>query len=229
MAAEPFNSLGGITVGIPAVNIVDANGNIVTNVNFADGNVTANRVFANSYLLANGDPALGATGATGAGGAVGATGGVGATGAAGQQGATGPEVDWANTLPTYTGNIGQLSFADSNTYTLLAGGNGAYLKLAGPNDVRLASDSGNVEIWSSAKVTHFHANGALQVSGNVIANYFIGDGENLTNLSNAIWTTAPISNVDPGIEGQIAYDVGGNFYICVATNTWAKFSGTTSW
>ena len=53
MAAEPFNSLGGFTVGIPPVSIVDESGNIITNVNFADGNVTANRVFANIYNYSN--------------------------------------------------------------------------------------------------------------------------------------------------------------------------------
>lgn len=54
MAAEPFNSLGGITVGIPVISVVDANGNIVTNLNYADGNVTANRIFANIYNYSNG-------------------------------------------------------------------------------------------------------------------------------------------------------------------------------
>ena len=59
MAAEPFNSLGGFTVGIPPVSIVDESGNIITNVNFADGNVTANRLFANVYNYSNGVSILG--------------------------------------------------------------------------------------------------------------------------------------------------------------------------
>jgi len=54
MAAEPFNSIGGYTVGIPPVPIVDANGNVTTNVNAPAANITANRVFANYYLYANG-------------------------------------------------------------------------------------------------------------------------------------------------------------------------------
>ena len=40
--------------------------------------------------------------------------------------------------------------------------------------------------------------------------------------------TAPISNTATGAPGQMAYS-SGNLYVCVATNTWAKFSGTTSW
>lgn len=54
MSAEPFNSVGGYTVGIPPVPVVDSNGNITTNINAPAANVTANRIFANSYLYANG-------------------------------------------------------------------------------------------------------------------------------------------------------------------------------
>ena len=43
------------------------------------------------------------------------------------------------------------------------------------------------------------------------------------------WTTAPESNVALGEAGQVAYDEGGNLFVCVATNTWSKISGTTSW
>ena len=49
------------------------------------------------------------------------------------------------------------------------------------------------------------------------------------NTAAIVWTTAPTANNDPGTAGQAAYDSGGNLYVCVATNTWAKFSGTTSW
>ena len=144
MAAEPTNSLGGITVGIPPINIVDANGNIITNLNYADGNVTANRIFANVYNYANGVSIL--ANVTGATGPAGATGAAGPTGPAGSAGATGPQGDAGATGP-----------------------------------------------------------------------------------SGIVWVTAPTANTDPGTAGQAAYDVGGNLYICVDTDTWAKFSGTTSW
>lgn len=144
MAAEPTNSLGGITVGIPPINVVDANGNIITNLNYADGNVTANRIFANVYNYANGVSIL--ANVTGATGPAGATGAAGPTGPAGSAGATGPQ-----------GDVGA------------------------------------------------------------------------TGVSGIVWVTAPTANTDPGSAGQAAYDVGGNLYICVDTDTWAKFSGTTSW
>lgn len=55
MAAEPFNSLGGYTVGIPPVAVIDANGNVVTNI-FTSGNVAAGNIYADFYHYANGDP-----------------------------------------------------------------------------------------------------------------------------------------------------------------------------
>lgn len=49
-------------------------------------------------------------------------------------------------------------------------------------------------------------------------------------LANALqWTTAPATNTSTGTAGQVAYDAGGNLYVCVATDTWAKFTGSTSW
>ena len=56
MAAEPFNSLGGFSVNIPAIQVVDANGNIVSNFNNLSGNVSANKIYANNYYYANGQP-----------------------------------------------------------------------------------------------------------------------------------------------------------------------------
>lgn len=56
MSAEKFNALKGYTVGIPAVDVVDANGNVITNVVVPSGNVTANKVYSNNYYFANGAP-----------------------------------------------------------------------------------------------------------------------------------------------------------------------------
>lgn len=53
MSADNFNSLGGFSVGIPPVQVADANGNIVTNV-FTPGNVAATTFYANTYRYANG-------------------------------------------------------------------------------------------------------------------------------------------------------------------------------
>jgi len=55
MTAQVFNSLSGYSVGIPPVTVVDANGNVVTNV-FTSGNVFANVVYANTFKFSNGQP-----------------------------------------------------------------------------------------------------------------------------------------------------------------------------
>jgi len=56
MISDPFNAVGGLTVGIPPVPVVAANGNVVTNVVALSGNVSANRFFANAYFYGNGQP-----------------------------------------------------------------------------------------------------------------------------------------------------------------------------
>jgi hypothetical protein len=62
-SVEPFNAVGGFSVGIPPELVIDENGNVVNNVNAPSSNVTANRVFANAYLYANGQPlSIGASG-----------------------------------------------------------------------------------------------------------------------------------------------------------------------
>ena len=60
---DPFNALGGFSVGIPPELVIDEEGNVVNNVNAPNANVTANRVYANYYYWANGEPlSIGASG-----------------------------------------------------------------------------------------------------------------------------------------------------------------------
>jgi hypothetical protein len=61
MAAEYFNSLGGFSAGIPEVPVIDANGNVITNV-LTNGNVFANVVYATYFKWANGQPFSGVPG-----------------------------------------------------------------------------------------------------------------------------------------------------------------------
>lgn len=56
MASELFNTLTGYSVGIPAVTVIDSNGNVVSNFLNLSGNVSANKVYANSFFYANGQP-----------------------------------------------------------------------------------------------------------------------------------------------------------------------------
>ena len=56
MAADKFNSLTGYSVGLPGIDVIAANGNVVTNHNYPQGNVTSNSVYANNYYFSNGQP-----------------------------------------------------------------------------------------------------------------------------------------------------------------------------
>lgn len=96
-------------------------------------------------------------------------------------------------------------------------------------------------ITSLGTLTSFSANGNVTLGA--VGNVHITGGTNGYLLSTngsgnlswvapvdaAVWVTTPVSNVSPGTEGQVSYDAGGNLYVCVATNSWSKISGTTSW
>lgn len=56
MSSEPFNSLGGFSVNIPPIQVVDENGNVISNFNNLSGNVAANNIYATHYYYANGAP-----------------------------------------------------------------------------------------------------------------------------------------------------------------------------
>ena len=105
----------------------------------------------------------------------------------------------------YAGNTSRIMFGTGNT----------------AQTFEIDNDGGNLRFYmpGSTKATLTSA-GDLSVLGNITAN----------NLSNLVqWTTAPVANTSAGTAGQAAYDSGGNLYVCVSANTWAKFTGTTSW
>jgi len=56
MAVDKFNSFGGYSVGIPPVPVIDANGNVVTNILNTEGNVAVANIYAANYYYANGRP-----------------------------------------------------------------------------------------------------------------------------------------------------------------------------
>jgi len=77
------------------------------------------------------------------------------------------------------------------------------------------------------------ANYSLNLPANAGSNSQVLSTDGTGNLSwigdLVQWTTAPVANTSVGTAGQAAYDAGGNLYVCVSSNTWAKFTGTTSW
>lgn len=58
MTVEYFNSYGGFSVGIPEIPVIDANGNVITNI-LTTGNVTTNNIYATHYFYSNGQPFIG--------------------------------------------------------------------------------------------------------------------------------------------------------------------------
>ena len=56
MLSDPFNSLGGYSVGIPAVEVIDSNGNVISNFLNLSGNVAAGSIYSDHYYYANGQP-----------------------------------------------------------------------------------------------------------------------------------------------------------------------------
>lgn len=124
--------------------------------------------------------------------------------------------------------------------------NGGYITTgASNNNLILTPSDGNVfiqlppasnEDMNALLIAHEHSNGEVQIkAGTNTWNFYadgtlsIPDGANITATNIVVWTTAPVSNTSTGTAGQAAYDSGGNLYICVAANSWAKFAGTTSW
>lgn len=69
---------------------------------------------------------------------------------------------------------------------------------------------------------------SVNLDGNS-SNLLSGNGSWVNGSSFISWVSVPISNTAPGNTGQAAYDSGGNLFVCVATNTWSKIAGTTSW
>lgn len=102
--------------------------------------------------------------------------------------------------------------------------------LTAGSGINLTANTGNITISSLATGTVTSiglTSSTLDITGNTITTA----GSFSVDLPNTVvkWTTAPVTNTSAGVAGQAAYDTGGNLYICVATNTWAKFVGNTSW
>lgn len=114
-------------------------------------------------------------------------------------------IGWEDDTESYY-NVATISFNDQNT------GN---IRITTGNIVGTSYD------WS------FDDSGNLTLPSNTVAINFANGSPAFSNLVQ--WTTAPVANTSGGTAGQAAYDSGGNLYVCVATDTWAKFAGTTSW
>ena len=132
------------------------------------------------------------------------------------------------------------TFSDEN-YTITAPGDGyifvqGYANVGSGSLVLATGENGSNKdiVFSTGGFTQANAFARMEHSTNMLhlvrpgGGIQFGDGT-IQSTAGIVWTTAPVSNTSPGTPGQAAYDAGGNLFICVAANTWSKFSGTTSW
>lgn len=198
MAADPFNSISGYTVGIPPVAVIDGNGNVVTNFLNLSGNVSANKVYANLYYYANGQPFNANPGGLNTQLQFNDNGNLGGI----------PNV-------TYDGNI--LNLGDISTLSIAGGTNGYFLQTDGSGNLTWAAGGGgggngspggaNAQVqfndsgtfggdsgFTYNKLTNIltvdNINVAANINvnkvystGNITANYFIGNGSQLTGIA----------------------------------------------
>jgi hypothetical protein len=177
MAAELFNSLGGYSVGIPTVQVIDASGNVVTNLNAPTANVTANTVYANSYRYANGSTLTL------------------------QAGGSNTQLQFNNSgtldgIPNVTWNGSTLSLGNVSAVKIDGGVNGYFLQTDGEGGLTWSpasgGSSGNGTPGGSNSQVQFNDAGDFggdagftydKVTNTLTAEYLAGDGSNITNIT----------------------------------------------
>jgi hypothetical protein len=258
MSADPFNSLGGFSVNIPPIQVIDANGNVVTNVLALSGNVAANAIYSDNYRYANGVPFTGGN-ATNPGGSNtqiqfnnnGSFGGI-------------PNATWNGNILSL-GNVSALSIGGgSNGYFLRTDGNGLLSWvagvsnstpggsntqiqfndagiLAGNNGFTFNKDTGTLSVLN-ANVDNVTANAAtiknLDVIGNIIAvnftantGIFTGNGSGLSAIAgaNVSGTVANATYAESAGSATTANAVAGaNVSGTVANATYAASAGSAT-
>lgn len=200
MAAERFNSMNGYSAGIPPVNVIDGNGNVISNFNNLSGNVSANKVYAANYYFANGLPFNS------------------------NAGGSNTQLQYNNNgtfagVPNATFSGGILSLGDASELSIAGGLNGYFLQTDGEGTLTWApagnSGSGNGvpgganaqvqfndegDFGGNAGFTFNKVTGNLLVgnvnTGTVVADYLIGDGSQITGLSIDVanYVTQPIQS-----------------------------------
>ena len=240
MSAEYFNSIGGFSAGLPEVPVVDANGNVITNV-LTTGNVAANVFYATYYKWANGQPFV-------------------ATAAAGGNNTqlqfnNGGAIDG---IPNATWNGNILSLGNASSLSIGGGQNGYFLQTNGNGVLTwAATGAGNITppggsntqvqfndegvFAGSANFTFDQDVSTLRVLnaniGNVIANSYSGNGTPLTfNTSAKILYVATNGNdANNGdinkpyltIKAALAAASAGGFSVHVAPGTYTEANPVT--
>ena len=240
MSAEYFNSIGGFSAGLPEVPVIDANGNVITNV-LTNGNVFANVVYATYYKWANGNPFIPTATAGGAntqlqfnnGGAIDGI----------------PNATWNGNILSL-GNVSALSIGGGqNGYFLQTNGNGVLTWAAsgagnitppgGSNTQIQFNDEG--EFAGSANFTFDQDVSTLRVLnaniGNIVATSYSGNGTPLTFQTSAkiLYVATNGNDANNGdinkpyrtIKAALAAASAGGFSVHVAPGTYTEANPIT--
>ena len=218
MAVDPFNSFGGYSAGIPPVQVIDANGNVITNIFSPTGNVLTNAIYATSYYYSNGRPFISPPGGSN----------------------TQLQYNNAGTLngiPNVTWNGSKLSLGNISNIKIGGGVDGYFLQTDGTGNLTWSAASGdpgngspagsNTQVQFNNAGTFGAATGFtfdntlgllsapnISVTGNitgsnVIGNFF-GDGSGLNNIQGANiigavpYATVANSVAGANVSGQVA-------------------------
>ena len=239
MSSEPFNSLGGFSVNIPPIQVVDVNGNVVTNVLALSGNVAANAIYSDNYRYANGAPFTGA----GPGGTNtqiqfnnnGSFGGI-------------PNATWNGNILSL-GNVSSLSIGGgSNGYFLRTNGNGVLSWVAGGSNSTPGGSNTQVQFNDDGTLagnngfTFNKALGTLSVlnaniMGNVTAGTFYGNGTPMTFQTSAkiLYVATNGNDANNGdinkpyltIKAALAAASAGGFSVHVAPGSYTEANPIT--
>ena len=216
MAFEPFGLVGGLTVGIPPILVIDDNGIATLNglqvsglSNLGPiGNVIITGGENGYFLQTDGEGNLTWAPGGNGGGGNGSPGGANTQVQFNDAGNFGGDAVFTYNSVTnvlsVSGNIVANNFtgtgniviarltANGNVTANYFIGNGSQLTGIQATSANFANFAGNVTVASQPNITSLGTLTTLSVSGNVTANYFLGNGAFLTGVGNANYT--PLAN-----------------------------------
>ena len=216
MAVEPFGLYGGLSVGIPPILVINDNGIATLNGLTVSGtsnlgpvgNITIAGGENGYFLQTDGEGRLTWAPATGGNGGNGIPGGANTQVQFNDQGNFGGDAGFiynkTTNILSVSGNIVSNNFIGTGNIVIaniLANGNitanyfigdGSQITNVDATTANFASYAGNVTVAAQPNITSLGTLTSLSVTGNVSANYFLGNGALLTGIANSNF--APTSN-----------------------------------
>ena len=194
MAFESFNSVGGYTIGIPPIPVINENG--VATLNGLQVTGLSNLGSVGNVIILGGNNGYFLQ-TDGEGRLTWAPGGNGG-GGNGSPGGSNTQVQY-NNAGNFGGDAGFTYNSLTNVLSVSGNivanrfiGNGALLTGIVASIANFANFAGNVTVSNQPNITSLGTLTSLSVTGNVSANYFLGNGAFLTGVGNANFT--PIAN-----------------------------------